>query len=60
MELYKIAARLIPAETASKNDTNITVEIVRFSPQAKICQRQPHQSIEHIKQTVSGARSSGI
>jgi len=32
-DFYKIAARLIPTETASIEDTNITVEIVRFSPQ---------------------------
>ena len=31
-DFYKIAARLIPTETASIEDTNITVEIVRFSP----------------------------
>jgi hypothetical protein len=30
-----IAARLIPTETASIEDTNITVEIVRFSPEAE-------------------------
>lgn len=35
MEFYKIAARLIPTETASKSDTNITSKIVRFLPQAK-------------------------
>ncbi len=31
-DFYRIAARLIPTETASIEDTNITVEIVRFSP----------------------------
>ena len=30
-DFYKIAARLIPTETASNSDDNITVEIVRFS-----------------------------
>lgn len=30
-DFYKIAARLIPTETVSKEDTNITVKIVRFS-----------------------------
>jgi len=35
-DFYKIAARLIPTEKASQNDTNITVEIVRFSPQKEV------------------------
>ena len=30
-DFYKIAARLIPTETASKEDTNLTVVIRRFS-----------------------------
>jgi len=30
-DFYRIAARLIPTETASKEDTNLTIEIVRFS-----------------------------
>ena len=40
-DFYKIAARLIPTETASIEDTNITVEIVRFSPQAEEIQSLP-------------------
>ncbi len=35
-DFYKIAARLIPIETASKEGPNITVKIVKFSPQYKI------------------------
>jgi hypothetical protein len=35
-DFYKIAARLIPTEKASSEDTNITVEIVRFSPQEEV------------------------
>jgi len=31
-DFYRIAARLIPTETASKEDTNLTIEIVKFSP----------------------------
>jgi len=31
-DFYKIAARLIPTETVSMEDTNLTVVIRRFSP----------------------------
>lgn len=34
-DFYKIAARLIPTETTSKEDTNLTVVIRRFSPEAE-------------------------
>ncbi len=34
-DFYRIAARLIPTETASKEDTNLTVVIRRFSAQAE-------------------------
>jgi len=49
-DFYKIAARLIPTETASIEDTNITVEIVRFSPPKDI----PLTSTPAIKQSCHG------
>jgi len=35
-DFYRIAARLIPTETASKEDTNLTIEIVKFSPEEEV------------------------
>ncbi len=42
-DFYKIAARLIPTKTASKQDTNLTIEIVKFSPEA-----EDEPVIEHV------------
>ena len=42
-DFYKIAARLIPTETTSKQDTNLTIEIVKFSPEA-----EDEPVIEHV------------
>ncbi len=42
-DFYRIAARLIPTETASKEDTNLTIEIVKFSPEA-----EDEPVIEHV------------
>jgi hypothetical protein len=35
-DFYRIAARLIPTETTSKEDTNLTIEIVKFSPEEEV------------------------